>query len=689
MKFQPARRGARFGIPGAPTGWSWRKSRLVAADAIEAVFGPDPGLLRLRTAARTVISAAITLAILLLLLGDRGTSAAAPVALGFMVSNFANMTVRDTGPPQQAATLALLAVPALACVVLATVLAPIPWAADLVFIVVVTGAALARMAGPRGNAIGMVAFISYFIGDVTRPPLADLPQLAFAVVLATAAAAAARFVLLPDRPGAALHRAKRHIDRRIGRILAEVDEILATEAGDETPSEEQSRRHRMHRELGRLNDAFLIAQDQIQSLEDWDMAQATWSAFFAVELTAERLIRMAARERRSPDVDAVRARLAQLQQRLLVGLVPPPPGFSRAPAQLAATLDELQEALARLARLWAQFRQLTGRRSPPPASAAAGPPSEPVWHNRFVRQAAQAGTGVALAIAVGTLVSGQRWYWAVIAAFIVGSGVGSRGEALIKALQRLAGTLGGIVAGILLASAVSNHTDVALGLVLVCVFFAFYAFQAAYGVMMFCITVMLALLYGLVGQFQPGLLVLRLEETATGAAIGVLVTAMFLPIRESETLRAAARELLLALADTVQQASRENAEAVARAGSALRSKVQALRNSVAAVKRGWIPLLPLRYRRVVRSGMRCAYLAREIAYRNELDHAQAITIGQKIEATLRRLDRREPAPQGKEGGEDDPLSSPPSENELLDAMLAALDRFDLRLQQALDGRPAR
>jgi uncharacterized membrane protein YccC len=308
--------------------------------------------------------------------------------------------------------------------------------------------------------------------------------------------------------------------------------------------------------------------------------------------------------------------------------------------------------------------------------------TERLWDNPFVRQAAQAGTGVALAIVVGTLISGQRWYWAVIAAFIVGTGVGSRSEVLIKALQRLLGTLAGIVVGILLASVVSRYTNLTLGLVLVCVFFAFYAFQAAYGVMMFCITLMLALLYGLVGQFEDHLLLLRLEETAAGAAIGLFASMTVLPIRESNAFRTAARDFLRALETALRQASGAGPPTTSTGGG-LHAKVQALRHSVGAVKRGWIPLVPLRYRRAVRSAMRCAYLTRELLYAGNLSKAQAEALVQQIDATLAWLETNGASPPTSDADATPALRSDRA-HEHAQALSAALDRLDQRLQQALD-----
>lgn len=267
--------------------------------------------------------------------------------------------------------------------------------------------------------------------------------------------------------------------------------------------------------------------------------------------------------------------------------------------------------------------------------------------NPTVRQALQAGGGVAMAIVAGSVISGQRWYWAAIAAFIVGVGVASRGEALIKGLQRSTGTFLGMVVGVFLASALSGHTDWSLGLVLVCVFFAFYAFQAAYSVMMFYLTLMLALLYGLIGQFQPHLLVLRLEETAAGAAAGVLAGLFTLPSQQSR-FAATARDYLECLASAIREISKGNGDLSSDELAKLRVETQALRHSIGALKRGWIPLVSMQYRRCIRSAMRLSYLVREMSRRHELSRDQATRLLDEIEAIQALLDGESPRPKHAE-----------------------------------------
>lgn len=160
-----------------------------------------------------------------------------------------------------------------------------------------------------------------------------------------------------------------------------------------------------------------------------------------------------------------------------------------------------------------------------------------------------------MAIIAGELLSTARWYWAVIAAFVVFSGTTSRGQTLSKGWQRLLGTAVGVPAGVLIATGVGGNAILSVILIFVCMFFAFYLVQIAYSLMIFWITTMLALLYGLLGQFSIGLLLLRIGETAIGAAIGVLVALLVLPTSTRASIRDAVRDFLTALDELIDVAA--------------------------------------------------------------------------------------------------------------------------------------
>ncbi len=157
-----------------------------------------------------------------------------------------------------------------------------------------------------------------------------------------------------------------------------------------------------------------------------------------------------------------------------------------------------------------------------PADVASGP-------GLYTRQAVQVGVATSLAIVGGELISPSRWYWAVIAAFVVFAGTTSRGDVLSRGWQRVVGTIGGVVAGMVLALLVGGQPLPALVLLFACMFLALYLVRISQALMAFWITAVLALLYGLIGQFSVETLVLRIEETAVGAALGILAAFLVLP----------------------------------------------------------------------------------------------------------------------------------------------------------------
>jgi uncharacterized membrane protein YccC len=161
------------------------------------------------------------------------------------------------------------------------------------------------------------------------------------------------------------------------------------------------------------------------------------------------------------------------------------------------------------------------------------------------RQAVQVGVATSLAIVGGELISPSRWYWAVIAAFVVFAGTSSRGDVLTRGRDRVIGTVGGVVAGMALAFVVDGAVVPTL-LLHVCLFLAIYTVRISPGLLAFWITALLALLYGLIGQFSVETLVLRIEETAIGAALGILAGFLILPTGTREAFGTALDEVVAA-----------------------------------------------------------------------------------------------------------------------------------------------
>jgi uncharacterized membrane protein YccC len=76
--------------------------------------------------------------------------------------------------------------------------------------------------------------------------------------------------------------------------------------------------------------------------------------------------------------------------------------------------------------------------------------------------------------------------------------------------------------------------------------------KVTYSLMTFWISTMLALLYGLLGQFSFGVLMLRIEETAIGAVIGVTVAILVLPTNTTTAIRHDTRAFLTTLSALIE-----------------------------------------------------------------------------------------------------------------------------------------
>ncbi len=85
-----------------------------------------------------------------------------------------------------------------------------------------------------------------------------------------------------------------------------------------------------------------------------------------------------------------------------------------------------------------------------------------------------------------------------------------------------------------------------------CLFCAFYFITVTYSLMTFWITTMLALLYGLLGEFSFGVLMLRIEETAIGAVIGAAVAILVLPTNTRTAIRNDTRAFLTSLSALIE-----------------------------------------------------------------------------------------------------------------------------------------
>ena len=161
---------------------------------------------------------------------------------------------------------------------------------------------------------------------------------------------------------------------------------------------------------------------------------------------------------------------------------------------------------------------------------------------------------VAVASAVGSVVSEGRFYWAVLAVFVTFMGTNNSGEQVIKAIHRVGGTIAGVLIGSLLANAI-GHSTWSLVVIIGALGLGVYFFKVSFATFVIALTVALAQLYSQLGEYSNHLLGLRLEETAIGGAVAVAAAIWIFPVATRSAARVAERTYLGSLAALLARAA--------------------------------------------------------------------------------------------------------------------------------------
>ncbi|WP_369194192.1 FUSC family protein [Streptomyces djakartensis] len=639
----------------------------------DRVAASDPGLLRLTAGLRTVGAIALTVALLSLLGADVHLLVAGAIAA--MVATFA-IREKQLGP--QAVTLAAGLPVALASVSLSAVLSTRPLAGDVFFIVLIFCAVYGRRFGDRGTALGLIGFQVYFLSLFVGATLSGLPALWGAIALAFACSAVLRFAVVPATPTSVLVRLRLAFRARLAQLVAAQLELLDAGADDMDKALEAVREG-----TARLHETAMMIQGRLEEgTPDESAARLVQRRIAEAEIAAERLGLLLLTARSAERADTLTLHLPGAPAPSVA--VPAVPDEStltlrrdlRALHTLVLRAGDAGTALAHVRNRLLGYRE---EENLPPASAAVqdvfrgigeaaravlglrialdGPQDEsddsPATarsreeldaeeaaldggaeesaqeeqtglRRPTTRAAVQVSVGSSLAILGGELLSTQRWYWAVLTCWIVFINTSSTGEILVKGYRRLLGTVFGVVAGIVLAGLVGNHTWTAFALVLVLIFAMFYTAPLSYTLMSFFVTAMLGLLYTLLHTYSLDVLVLRIEETALGAFCGVVAAALVLPVQTDRRTNELLETVLERLSDVTQAAVGQLSGGPADdLLDKARDLDQALADLRAATQPLTHPVTPLRSRRdtaryVVALLETSAYHARTLAATAEL-----------------------------------------------------------------------
>ncbi len=588
-------------------------------DWADRFVGSDPGFNRFRSALQAVASIAVILgaewifvhfthALQIQTHGARLSAAAAAqtatanheflvigMLLGAIVGMITAMAVADSTAKGQLASMLFVPFPMVAALALGISIGGHRVVALISLVVVLTVGTYCRRFGPRGLMAGMLLFMGDFFGFFLHGAvtLSDLGWLTAELCVGLVVAIAVRFVFFYPRPTRALARTQRSYEARARKVAAEALDLL------DHPDHGEAQVRRLHHQLVRLNEAALMIDAQLGdpgAVADGSSGERAHQRLFDVELALTNVARFA-QAMGHLEVPADQRQQARLALAALVGRDTAaakdhavcvinlirvagadtgPAGddgvATVVPHRFAGSVIDLADAIAAWTtlgdaandegRVFESSVMLFAGWLPGSAGVSATASLESGRHRGervalapYTRTAIQMGVAVGAAIALGDVLSGRRFYWAVIAAFITFMGANNSGEQARKAIFRVLGTVVGIGVGSLVVQAVGHNPTWSIAIILVSLFLGFYLMRINYAFMVIGVTVMVSQLYVQLGEFSNSLLLLRLEETALGAAVAIAVVTVVLPLRTRRVLRVAMRDHLQATSTLVDHAT--------------------------------------------------------------------------------------------------------------------------------------
>lgn len=422
---------------------------------------------------------------------------------------------------------------------------------------------LGRRLGSRGSSLGLVSYVGVFFGFFLSSIVSvrALGWLSCEVVLALAITALMRTTIFFRSPEQKFRSMSNGFEVRARLVAVAALKVLQ----EPTPKSYQQ----LQRNTVALNEAGLMVESALGVAESSVRGSVSVlrQSLFDLELSLSNIARFVARlgrleidpEAREDltallhDIAASEDRTLRTDRTLLVERFrSADPDLSKEDSmirrRLADSLDHYLDALSRLRREAAvpHFQDEHGFTSPvvlrggflPGSSEVSAHVSElskssSILHRGLrpeVRAAIQITLASALAIVVGDALDPQRFYWAPLAALLCFMGANTAAEQVIKGLNRVVGTIAGIVVGYAIVVGLRPHGLLIGAMMLIFLFLGLYLLRVSYLFMAFGVTVALSLLYSALSELTAQLLVIRLEETMAGAASAIVVALVVVPL---------------------------------------------------------------------------------------------------------------------------------------------------------------
>jgi uncharacterized membrane protein YccC len=544
--------------------------------ARDRVMASDPGLTRLQTATSAAVAMTTALAVeygygRLTNAGAQGTTIA--MLLGAVTAMMGSMALTGSAVWTKVRTAVFFPVAMGLGMVLGIAVGSHTDLMLVVFVVVMFVAVFVRRFGIPFFFYGFMAWMGYFFAAFLHATLPMLPSLLLEVVVASVWVLLLSLTVLRTSPKNTLTRTRRAFGARARAVAHVCAGLLEAE-----PGQVDRWQLKVQAAQTRLAESALMIEawsGEVPVLPEGVSASALRRTILDAQLAVDDLV-ATSEDLRGGDAQLVGqaasilglfangsyAAAGQAAQELLDN-VDDSTGKAVAARRLAGSIIEYVALARRADELTsadetAEFEPAVtlAMGNLPGSAAVAGDvvPRGRSWNpllrlDLTTRQAVQVAVAGTLAIVAGRELSEARYYWAVIAAFVAFTGTATRSEVFVKSLSRVVGTLVGLGAGIGLAHLTAGNTTWVLVVIVGSMFLGFYLQRLSYAYMIFFVTIMVSQLYAVLNEFSAGLLVLRLEETALGAAIGIGVALLLAPLSTRDTVVSVERTLLTSLAE--------------------------------------------------------------------------------------------------------------------------------------------
>ncbi|TCP30019.1 fusaric acid resistance family protein [Scopulibacillus darangshiensis] len=531
---------------------------------IDRILASDPGLTRLQKAITVTLSVISSVLTMLLLVSIFAKGQMTVAILAGIVGLMGIMVVNDDSTKEQKVTTLLLTLSSGLAITLGSVLSSLSHIADVALITVIFLAFYLQRFGSRYFSLCMIGFISLYFSTLLHVKPAQLPWFLIAVAVGVVYAFLFNFIIFKERSDMILKRsmASYHIQTNlIFRIMIEAIEDL---------KRNRLRQATLKRNVVKLNEYARMTSGQLGPTDPgkvWPGIQTQQLRLYLFD--SQMLI-----ETLSPAVRRLKVLHALENSEVRETLLQVVKALRDADVLQedyeASHLKEAEDAVQALKQKLDQFNNKDEsvrawlfliRRIESIASHVVDSAhrlkvtrketlekdnvkslEEETSHDTqtngmevSTKRALQAILAGTMSIVLGYLLSPSHQYWILLSAFVVLLGTESVGRTFVKAFQRFAGTLLGAVVGFFLAHAVSGRIDLEISILFFCVFMAFYLFPISYALMIFWITMVLAIMYDiLLGGISEQLLFARVLDTLIGAAIGFLVSALVFPKRTKD-----------------------------------------------------------------------------------------------------------------------------------------------------------